>query len=260
MTLANARSDQPGEPLIACRDLYVRFGERWVLQHLDFDMMPGEIVTLIGPNGAGKSTLIKAMLGLTPITKGEIRRAADLRLGYMPQRFHFDHTLPLSVKRFLKLAPGVSQATIEQTLEEVGAGYLLNRGMSNLSGGEMQRVLLARALLRQPNLLVLDEPAQGVDLSGQNRLYQLIAKLRDEHGCAVLMISHDLHLVMASTDRVVCLNHHICCSGHPETVSNDPSYHALFGTLPHSQFAFYNHHHDHQHDIDGEVHEPESQG
>lgn len=163
-----------------------------------------------------------------------------------------DPTLPLSVLRFLRLVPGVDRARAQAALKEVGAEHVIDNPVQSISGGEMQRVLLARALLREPELLVLDEPVQGVDVAGQAELYSLITRLRDRHGCGVLMVSHDLHLVMSTTDQVVCLNRHVCCSGHPEQVSGDPAFVELFGKNAQS-LAIYHHHHDHAHDLHGAV-------
>jgi zinc transport system ATP-binding protein len=211
----------------------------------------GEIVTIIGPNGAGKTTLLRAALGLQRADAGRIERRAGLRVGYLPQRLAIDETLPLTVRRFLALVPK-ARRDAAAALVETGATHTLDLPVQTLSGGEVQRVLLARALLREPQLLVLDEPAQGVDIAGQAELFALIRRLRDQHGCGVLLVSHDLHLVMAATDRVVCLNHHVCCSGRPEAVSRDPAYRALFGAAIEG-FALYAHAHDHCHDVAGEV-------
>ena len=227
-------------------------GELSILKDINLRMAKGEIVSLIGPNGAGKTTLVKLVLGLLKPVSGQVQRARQLRIGYMPQRLHIDPTLPITVEDFLKLA-NRSMPAIERALTEVGTETLMKRPLQQISGGELQRVLLARALLREPDLLVLDEPAQGVDINGQNELYALISTLRDRHGCGVLMVSHDLHLVMAKTDTVICLNHHVCCHGHPEQVSNDPAYRELFGDQHTHALAVYQHHHDHEHDIHGDV-------
>jgi zinc transport system ATP-binding protein len=218
----------------------------------------GEIVTLIGPNGAGKTTLVRVILGLLRPSRGNVFRAPGLRLGYMPQRLDLDHTLPLPVTHFLALGGQASRDSMWRILDEVGAPHLLDRPMSGLSGGELRRVLLARALLRNPDLLVLDEPVQGVDVVGQADLYRLISQMRKSHGCGVLMVSHDLHVVMSATDRVVCLNNHVCCSGHPEAVSRHPEYLALFGPQAVGDMAVYTHHHDHSHDMHGDVLPPQS--
>lgn len=224
------------------------FASRAVLQAVDLNVVPGRIVTLIGPNGAGKTTLVKIVLGLLQADSGSIQRSADLRVGYMPQKLHIDPTLPLQVDRFLRFASSDPAANLA-ALQRVGIAHLLKQTVSALSGGEMQRMLLARALLRKPNLLVLDEPVQGVDVTGQEALYQLIGELRDELNCGILMVSHDLHLVMAATDEVVCLNQHVCCHGTPQQVSVDPEFVALFG----GKTALYTHHHDHEHDLHSEV-------
>jgi zinc transport system ATP-binding protein len=219
-----------------------------VLDNVSFALDEGEITTLIGPNGAGKTTLIRIVLGLQKATSGSIELKKGIRIGYMPQKLMIDFSLPLSVKAFLKLADNSTQAA-KEALELVGVGHLMDSPMAHLSGGETQRVLLARALMRKPQLLVLDEPVQGVDVSGQEALYQLISSIRSNTNCAILMISHDLHLVMAATDQVLCLNHHLCCQGTPEVVSADPVYTELFGV----RTALYTHHHDHEHGLHGEI-------
>ena len=242
--------------LISAHGVSIRFGSRKVLQNIDLQINQGQIVTLIGPNGAGKTTLVRAILGLIPIDAGTITKAANLSIGYMPQKLQIESTLPLAVARFLQLADKPNNLKSDSylaLLDELKVSHILDHQMHTISGGELQRVLLARALSRQPQLLILDEPAQGVDISGQVELYELIGKVRSTHNCGVLMISHDLHLVMSATDEVVCLNHHICCHGKPEQVSNDPAYLELFGKNAAANLAVYTHHHNHSHDIDGEV-------
>jgi zinc transport system ATP-binding protein len=238
--------------LIRLEQVGVTFGGQAVLDSIDLCVEPGQIVTLIGPNGAGKTTLVRAVLGLLAPHTGSVWRKPRLRIGYMPQKIQVDATLPLSVLRFLRLVPGVDRKTALAALNEVGAEHVIDSPIQTVSGGEMQRVLLARALLRKPELLVLDEPVQGVDVAGQAELYSLITRLRDRYGCGVLMVSHDLHLVMSTTDQVVCLNRHVCCSGHPEQVSGDPAFVELFGNNAPS-LAIYHHHHDHAHDLHGSV-------
>ena len=231
----------------------LRFGNKSVLNNVNLPLHNDCITTLIGPNGAGKSSLVKVLLGLVKPTEGSVWTKPGLRIGYMPQQIQIDRTLPLSVKRFLQIPYGYKLDDIEAALASVGATQLIDYSIHDLSGGEMQRTLLARALLRNPDLLVLDEPVQGVDINGQTELYRLITDIRKERQCGVLMISHDLHLVMSSTDHVVCLNKHICCSGHPEAVSADPAYIELFGASHASTLALYNHHHNHSHDMHGNV-------
>lgn len=239
--------------LVTLDNISVRFGERRVLSDISLTLQPGRILTLLGPNGAGKSTLVRVVLGLLPVSGGTVERDRDLRIGYVPQKLHIDATLPLSVERFMRLRPGVRKADVLPALKRVQAGHLLNSPLQKLSGGETQRVLLARALLNQPQLLVLDEPTQGVDVNGQVALYDLINQLRNELNCAVLMVSHDLHLVMAKTDDVLCLNHHICCSGTPEVVSQHPEFIAMFGPRGAEQLAIYRHNHNHRHDLQGRI-------
>jgi zinc transport system ATP-binding protein len=246
-------------PLLEARGVGVFRNGRQLIVNADLTLESGKIVTLIGPNGAGKTTLVRSVLGLIKIDQGTILRSDNLRIGYMPQKLHIDASLPLTVERFLTLG-GTPRIDLNETLQLTGIQKLIKTPMSLLSGGETQRVLLARALLRDPQLLVLDEPVQGVDVSGQAALYALINSIRKTRHCGVLLVSHDLHLVMATTDTVVCLNQHVCCQGHPSQVTNDPAYHALFGASyiaddagEEPQVALYTHHHDHQHDAHGNV-------
>ncbi len=229
--------------LIQVRNVSVLFQQHIALDNVSLDVQRGEIITLIGPNGAGKSTLVRVVLGLLKPKTGSVFRQAGIRIGYMPQRLSIDPVLPLTVERFLSLGSRKKKSVLETALEEVGAIRLFKRPLQGISGGEMQRVLLARALLREPDLLVLDEPIQGVDIIGQYELYELIAQIRTQRNCGILMVSHDLHLVMSATDQVVCLNQHLCCSGHPETVTKHPAYLALFGERAARDLAIYTHHH-----------------
>lgn len=246
-------SNSIAQPLIQAQAVGVVRNGRHLLKNADLILEEGKIVTLIGPNGAGKTTLVRSVLGLIPINEGKIERRPDLRIGYMPQKLHIEASLPLSVERFLTLG-GKPRTDLLETMQLTGIEKLAKMPMQLLSGGETQRVLLARALLRDPQLLVLDEPVQGVDISGQSALYALINDIRKIRNCGVLLVSHDLHLVMATTDTVICLNQHVCCHGHPEQVTNDPAYLALFGAQgKQAQVALYTHHHDHQHDAHGNV-------
>jgi zinc transport system ATP-binding protein len=235
------------KPLISLKSVSKLFFEKSILQNISMTVNRGEITTIIGPNGAGKSSLIRLILGLSTPNNGLISRADDLVIGYMPQKIHVDPTLPISTFRFLQLANASSEACLI-ALDLVGIPEIKHTPFHKLSGGEMQRALMARAILRQPNLLVLDEPVQGVDFNGQNELYGLIAKLRSSLNCGIVMVSHDLHLVMSATDHVICLNHHICCQGKPEQVTQDPAYLDIFG-----ETALYNHQHNHQHSLQGKV-------
>ncbi|WP_348771341.1 ATP-binding cassette domain-containing protein [Azospirillum sp. SYSU D00513] len=227
-------------------------GGRSVLDRVDFAVQPGEIVTIIGPNGAGKTTLVRAMLGLVRPSSGSVSRRKALRIGYMPQRLNIDVTLPLTVRRFLGLWRAAPGAGIDAALEEAGVAHTAGTPIQSVSGGELQRVLLARALIGDPDLLVLDEPDQAVDMHGQAELFNRIETVRRRRGCGVMLVSHDLHTVMARTDRVLCLNRHVCCSGPPQDVSRHPEYHALFGRHA-ADLAVYLHQHDHAHDPDGSV-------
>lgn len=237
-----------GRPLVEARQVSVQLGQRRVLEAVDLTVHAGEIVTLVGLNGAGKSTLVRVLLGILRPDDGTAARAPGLRVGYSPQQVRRDPFLPLTVRRFLSLGALVLPERVAGALGEVGADAIIDLPMAEISGGELQRVLLARALLREPELLVLDEPTAGVDIASQGELYDLVARIRDRYGCGVLLVSHDLHLVMAATDRVVCLNRHVCCSGPPRTIARDPAFVALFGQHLAEALAAYPHEHDHRHD------------
>ncbi len=236
--------------LIEARHLCVRLGGGEVLHDVSLTVRPGEIITVVGPNGSGKSTLLRALVGILPAAAGSVTRAPGLRLGYVPQRLQIDRSMPISVRRFLSLPVRVSDAQAEAVLEKVGMQGLGGLQMAALSGGQLQRVLLARALLAQPQVLMLDEPTQGLDQPGEAAFYRLIEEVRAATGCAVLMVSHDLHVVMAASDRVVCLNGHVCCQGTPQVVSDAPEYRALFGLGTQGALALYRHEHDHDHPHD----------
>lgn len=238
--------------LLQLKKVSLSLRQQTLLSEIDLNLARREIMTIIGPNGAGKSTLLRIALGLQHPDSGTVTRAPGLRIGYMPQRLSINPLMPISVSRFLRMSQQ-RRCSIKQALSRTGIAHLADRPLHDISGGETQRVLLSRALLAEPELLVLDEPAQGVDITGQTELYELIGELRDQLGCAVLMVSHDLHWVMAQTDTVICLNQHVCCHGHPETVSNDPAYLSLFGRRHAEAIALYQHDHDHRHDMHGEV-------
>lgn len=233
--------------LLSAEGLTVRFGGATVLEGVDLTLDPGEIVMVVGPNGSGKSTLLRALLGIQPPSAGRVTRKPGLRIGYVPQKLHIDQGLPITVRRFLSLPNRHTAAEAARALERVGMAGMENRQMVGLSGGQFQRVLLARALLSRPEILILDEPTQGLDQPGEAAFYRLIEEVRTELGCAILMVSHDLHVVMSASDRVICLNHHICCQGTPHVVSNAPEYRALFGLGTGGTLALYQHDHDHHH-------------
>ena len=232
----------------------VRLSGQTVLSHVDLSIEPGEIVTIVGPNGSGKTTLLRTIIGAVAPSQGQVIRAPGLRVGYVPQKLHIDPTLPMTVRRFLDLPVRVTEAAAAEALAEAGAEGLAARQMADLSGGQFQRVLLARALLTDPQLLILDEPTQGLDQQGEAEFYELIAQVRRETGLGVFMVSHDLHVVMSASDRVICLNHHICCAGTPHVVRAAPEYRALFGHGTHGALALYQHDHDHAHDGLGHSH------
>lgn len=236
-----------GMSLIAARHASVRFGGTEVLHDISLRVDAAEIVTIVGPNGSGKSTLLRALLGITPLAAGRVSRRPGLRIGYVPQRLQIDRTLPMTARRFLSLPIRQTPVASAAALARVGVPEVAERQMTDLSGGQFQRVLLARALLTEPDLLILDEPTQGLDQPGEAAFYRLIEELRRDTGCAVLMVSHDLHVVMSASDRVICLNGHICCEGTPHVVSNAPEYRALFGLGTQGALALYQHVHDHDH-------------
>ncbi len=239
------------DALLAARGVTLSRDGRTILDHIDIDIGAGEIVTLIGPNGAGKTTLVRVLLGLMQPDQGEIRRMPGLRIGYAPQRFDLAPSIPMTVERFLEADIRSKTDSIGAALVEVGASRVRHSQLTHLSGGELQRVVLARALMRNPQLLVLDEPVRGVDYAGEAELYTLIGRLRNERGLGVLLVSHDLHVVMAQSDRVICVNRHVCCSGVPETVARSPEYVRLFGPEAARALGLYSHHHDHTHDLAG---------
>ena len=240
--------------LIQVEDVSVRYGARTVLSHVSLDIQPGEIVTIVGPNGSGKTSLLRAIIGALKPAQGRVTRGQGIRIGYVPQKLHIDETLPMTVSRFLKLPTGASTVDIDQALAQAGVPNLSKAQLSALSGGQFQRVLLARALIGKPALLLLDEATQGLDQRGSASFYQQIETVRKNTGCAVLMISHELHVVMSASDRVICLNGHVCCEGTPAIVASAPEYRALFGTGTGGALALYRHEHDHEHDHGDHVH------
>ncbi len=243
----------PKKGLVSANRISLKLGARTVIDDVSLTVHAGEIVTVIGPNGAGKTTLGRLMLGLAKPDHGTIERAPNVRVGYVPQRFAIDGAIPLNVARFMTLGHKASEAQVAGALEETGAAHLMQSSISTLSGGEFQRVLLARALMAAPDFLVLDEPVQAVDYAGEAQLYDLIAAIRNRRGCGMLLISHDLHMVMKASDKVICLNRHICCQGGPQAVANDPAYLKLFGLSGLDALGIYRHRHDHAHDLSGDV-------
>lgn len=244
---------QKSDSLVTLKNAGIYRSGKWLVRGVAMTVEPGEIVTLIGPNGSGKSTTAKIALGVLNPDEGTAIRRPTMRIGYVPQKLAIDWTLPLTVSRFMSLTGDVSRKQADDAMAETQTLHLSKAEVRTLSGGEFQRVLLARAIARRPDLLVLDEPVQGVDFNGEIALYELIKKIRDELQCGVLLISHDLHVVMAATDRVICLNGHVCCSGTPRTVASSAEYKALFGARASSGLAIYEHSHDHEHLPDGRI-------
>ncbi|WP_425619828.1 zinc ABC transporter ATP-binding protein ZnuC [Buchnera aphidicola] len=234
---------------IQLKNIYVNLSNRSVLTDITLSLNSNQVLTLIGPNGAGKSTLIRVILGLIKPHFGTILRKENLSIGYVPQKLSLNHLLPITVNRFMQLSQTKNNINISKMLARVNADALKYRQLQELSGGETQRILLAKALLNKPNLIILDEPMQGLDVIGQSTLYQLINDIRHELKCSILLVSHDLNFVTSETDKVICLNNHICCSGAPETVCNNLEFIAIFGSKDFKKLAFYQHHHNHIHNF-----------
>jgi zinc transport system ATP-binding protein len=241
--------------ILNLKEVSIRRQGETLLDKVSLQVKRGEIITLVGPNGAGKSTLVKTALGLMQPDQGSVSTAPGLQVGYVPQNVQLDASLPVSVKRFLQLSFSATGTALQGVLELVGASSILDKNLGDISGGEMRRVLLARALLPDPDLLILDEPTSGVDITGQEDLYTLIQQIRDKFQCGVLLVSHNLHVVMAATDHVVCLNRHLCCSGAPEDIQHHPEFISLFGQSSAVTLGFYRHKHDHDHDLHGNIRE-----
>ena len=226
--------------------------KKWLVKGVSLQVERGKIVTLIGPNGSGKSTTAKIALGIYKNIEGQVEKFTN-NIGYVPQKISIDWTLPLRVKDFMLLTDNLKDDVLDEALTLTGVKHLKDKNLGNLSGGEFQRVLLARAISKKPELLVLDEPVQGVDFTGEIALYELIKKISEKLNCGILLISHDLHTVMTATDHVVCLNGHVCCSGSPKDVARNNEYKALFGEQASQTLSVYEHKHDHEHSNDGEI-------
>ena len=238
--------------LVKLNNVGFQQNKKWLVKGVSLQVEKGKIVTLIGPNGSGKSTTAKIALGLFKNIEGEVEKYTN-NIGYVPQKISIDWTLPLRVKDFMLLTENLRDATVDEALSMTGVSHLKDKNLGNLSGGEFQRVLLARAISKKPELLVLDEPVQGVDFTGEIALYELIKKISEKLNCGILLISHDLHTVMSATDHVVCLNGHVCCSGTPIAVAKNNEYKALFGEQAAQTLSIYEHKHDHVHSSDGEI-------
>lgn len=248
----------PSELLLRAKEISYSRGGNLILDSVSFDLLRAQITTIIGPNGAGKSTLTGIVNGLVDQFSGEIERAPGLRIGYLPQKVYVNRLMPLNVERLMQLTRRVNDSEVDAALAQAEVSYLKHRQVQSLSEGELKRVLLARTTLGNPDLIVLDEPTAGVDVTGEVKMYELIGEFRNRLQCAVLMVSHDLHLVMSKTDQVLCLNQHLCCSGLPESVAQHPEYQALFGQYAGESLAVYSHHHDHVHDVSD--HHPDQNG
>ena len=238
--------------LVKLNEVGIKQNNKWLVKGVSLIVEKGKIVTLIGPNGSGKSTTAKIALGIYKKIEGQVEKYTN-NVGYVPQKISIDWTLPLRVNDFMLLTESIKDEAVNEALSLTGVMHLKNKNLGNLSGGEFQRVLLARAISRKPDLLVLDEPVQGVDFTGEIALYELIKKISDTLNCGILLISHDLHTVMSATDHVVCLNGHVCCSGTPSDVARNNEYKALFGEQASQMLSIYEHKHDHVHSNDGEI-------
>ncbi|MDC3280632.1 metal ABC transporter ATP-binding protein [Candidatus Pseudothioglobus singularis] len=236
------------DALITLNNISLSHNGKNVLDDISFKLHEGEFITLIGPNGAGKSSLIKVLLGVIKQDSGDITYTDNIRLGYTPQTFSANPFIPISVKDFLTLNQKLDSEFMNKTFELTGINDLLKSPLKNLSGGELQKVLLTRALLNKPNVLILDEPAQNLDVDGQMQLYKLIQDIHQQQNCAVLMVSHDLHRVMKESTQVLCLYHHICCEGLPESILKDEKFNDLFADQINDLMATYEHHHNHHHE------------
>lgn len=235
-------------PLLSATQLGLNQDGRQILSGVDFAISKGEIVTIVGPNGSGKTSFLRCLIGAQNPSEGKINQSAGLKIGYVPQKLHLDQAFPMTVERFLKLAGPGSNGEIKKILSTTGLEALAHQQISDLSGGQLQRALLAHALIGDPDILILDEATRGLDQPAVAGFYRLIDQVRKEIGCAVLMVSHDLHVVMSASDRVVCLNGHVCCEGTPTVVSEAPEYRRLFGLGTDGALALYQHEHDHSHD------------
>jgi len=238
--------------LVKLNNAGYQHNDKWLVKGVSLSVEKGKIVTLIGPNGSGKSTTAKIALGIYKKIDGEVKKYTN-KIGYVPQKISIDWTLPLRVHDFMLLTEDLDDESINEALSLTDVVHLKDKNLGNLSGGEFQRVLLARAISKKPEFLVLDEPVQGVDFTGEIALYELIKKISDELNCGILLISHDLHTVMTATDHVVCLNGHVCCSGTPIDVAKNNEYKALFGEQASQILTRYEHKHDHVHNNDGEI-------
>jgi zinc transport system ATP-binding protein len=235
------------DTLVALDNVGLSISNKWLVREVTMKVNAGEIVTLIGPNGSGKSTTAKMALGIMAPSEGSVYRCENARVSYVPQRLSIDWTMPLDVNRFISLTRFLDKKAVKKALSMTETEHLYNAEVRTLSGGEFQRVLIARAIAHSPQFLVLDEPVQGVDFNGEIALYKLIENIRNELNCGIILISHDLHVVMSTTDRVICLNGHVCCSGTPAVVATEPEFRALFGDRAANELAFYKHRHDHEH-------------
>ena len=233
--------------LIQAKDLCVKRHNKNILENVFVNVKKNDFITIIGPNGAGKSVLLECLMGSFVPDSGKIIKKNNLSVGYIPQNFNPESSMPISVKRFLTLKKKFTPQELTNIASETNISEILEKNLSNLSGGELQKVLLARSLLDEPELLILDEPAQNLDIKNQLNFYNLLNSIYKNRELSILMVSHDLHMVMSSTKQVICLYHHICCSGEPQTVAKDPEFISLFGNDMAKMMSVYQHTHNHSH-------------
>ena len=238
--------------LVKLENAGVYRSSKWLVRGISLEINQGQIVTLIGPNGSGKTTTAKMILNILNTDEGLVTGNAN-KMAYVPQKINIDWTMPLRVIDFMKITSSLNNKQITESLVMTGVDKLLYNQIHSLSGGEFQRVLIARAIAKKPDLLVLDEPVQGVDFNGEIALYNLIKEISVNLNCGILLISHDMHFVMSTTDHVICLNGHICCSGSPSNVVKNPEYIKLFGEHNSETLSYYQHQHDHSHNHDGSI-------
>ncbi|MDA7705319.1 ATP-binding cassette domain-containing protein [Rickettsiales bacterium] len=233
--------------LISLEKINLNFADKKILDNIDINIKKDDFITIIGPNGSGKSSLIKIIIGSLKASSGKVRRNKNLKIAYVPQKMEINQTIPINAEYFLQLNQKIEPKLFDKIITELKIGNFLQTQLNNLSGGQKQKILLAKALLSKPNLLILDEPAQNLDISGQLEFYNYIDKLHKEQNISILMVSHDLHIVMSSTKKVICLHHHICCQGEPKIIAQNPDFKEIFGNDMNKLISIYNHYHDHHH-------------
>lgn len=235
-------------PIAYLKSISLSLNNQQILKNINLELKKGEITTLIGPNGGGKTSIARILIGILKASSGEVFISKNAKIGYMPQKLEIEKTIPLRVIDFLNLsATAEAMARLEAMAKKLLIENILEKSIHKISGGELQKALLVKTLINNPDILVLDEPTQYMDIAAQAEFYQVIEEIREQKNCAILIISHDLHIVMQKTNQVVCINRHICCEGSPESINNHPEYLSLFGKDRIDNITIYSHHHDHKH-------------